>query len=280
MIDAFPIAPPIILSARVSIVPEHVRARPPVSAWQCGTIWIVLPAYNEAPALARLLPGIEQALVGIHSRHAIVVVDDGSEDGTSRVASEHAQQLPLHLIRHQHNQGLGATIRDGLQHAALHAGNDDIVIAMDADETHSPALIRNLVSAIRGGADVAIASRYRRGSQVVGLTLGRRLLSLLGNLVLKTAFPTRGVRDFTCGYRAYRASALRRAFEAYGNDFVSEDGFACMVDILLKLRSMRMTFSEVPLVLRYDFKQGKSKMRIFYTARKTMELIVRRRLEA
>jgi dolichol-phosphate mannosyltransferase len=93
-------------------------------------------------------------------------------------------------------------------------------------------------------------------------------------------FPTRGVRDFTSGYRAYRAGMLARAFDAYGEQFVAESGFACMVDILLKLRELGAVMSELPLILRYDFKYGISKMLVFRTISDTLRLLVTRRFGA
>ncbi len=93
----------------------------------------------------------------------------------------------------------------------------------------------------------------------------------------RSAFPTPGVRDFTCGYRAYRASVLKAAVRRYRQEFIDEEGFQCMVDILLKLRRMNLRFDEVPLVLRYDLKAGKSKMKVARTIFKTLVLLVKRR---
>ena len=91
-------------------------------------------------------------------------------------------------------------------------------------------------------------------------------------------FPTPGVRDFTCGYRAYRASALATASKAYGDSLFEFEGFQCMVDLLLKLRATGARFTEAPSVLRYDLKQGQSKMRIVRTATRTLHLLIKRRL--
>ncbi len=239
---------------------------------------IVLPAFNEENSLARLLERLDASLRTKNVHYEIVIVDDGSDDQTASVALNYARRIPLKLIRHERNQGLGATIRDGLQTAILAAPSADVVIAMDADDTHSPALVATMAGLIRDGNDVVIASRYRSGSKVLGLSVGRRGLSIVGNAILKVLFPTKGVRDFTCGYRAYRASLLRQAFAEFGTAFVSEEGFSCMVDILLKLRTMNARFVEVPLILRYDLKQGKTKMRIGRTIRTTLSLILRRRL--
>ena len=106
----------------------------------------------------------------------------------------------------------------------------------------------------------------------------RRLVSYAGSLLCRIAFPTDGVKDFTCGYRAYRAAALKKALAHYGDQFIRVDGFQCMVDILLKLRRMDVVFGEVPLILRYDLKVGASKMRVWRTARQTLGLLLRRRM--
>lgn len=97
-------------------------------------------------------------------------------------------------------------------------------------------------------------------------------------LLFRIVFPTPGVRDYTCGYRAYRAEVIQDAIQHYGNEFLNQDGFQCMVDILLKLRRRNLIFAEVPFILRYDQKEGATKMRIGSTVRKTLSLLVKRRL--
>jgi dolichol-phosphate mannosyltransferase len=209
--------------------------------------------------------------------YAIVVVDDGSTDGTARLVSRYLEYLPVHLERHDVNRGLGTTIRDGLKRAVSVATDEDIVVVMDADNTHTPGLIRTMVRVVREGADVVIASRYRAGSHIRGVPVHRQLLSLGARALLQTVFPIRGVRDYTCGYRAYRARVLREAFRRYGDDFVNQQGFQCMIDILLKLRELDLVFREVPLILRYDFKQGASKMKVARTIAQSIALVARRR---
>ena len=136
---------------------------------------------------------------------------------------------------------------------------------MDSDNTHTPGLIAGMVEGIREGNDVMIASRFRPGARIMGVPLYRRALSILASWTFRLTFPTPNVRDFTSGYRAYRAGLLRKAFETYGDDFVAQSGFSCMVDILLKLRKLGAIMSERPLVLRYDFKYGVSKMHVLRT---------------
>jgi dolichol-phosphate mannosyltransferase len=181
------------------------------------------------------------------------------------------------LLQHGGNQGLGATLRDGLVHAAEQAGPRDILVTMDADDTHTPGLILRMARMITEGHDVVIASRFRPGSRTIGVPLYRRALSYFGALLLRVVFPIRGVKDFTCGYRAYRAAVIHEAFDQYGDQFLDQDGFQCMVDILLKLRRMHLIFGEVPFILRYDIKSGASKMNVGRTITRTLGLMARRR---
>jgi len=239
-------------------------------------VFVVLPAYNEEQNLGCLLEAVRQAMVEEGFCYQVVVVDDGSRDRTVEVARAHAEIMPLRIERHEVNQGLGWTIRDGLR-ACLDCHDDDVVVAMDADNTHPPGLIGAMVRGIREGNDVVIASRYRPGARVLGVPLARRWLSWGAALLFRITFPIPGVKDYTCGYRAYRGRILKAAFGKFGDQFVSEPGFQCMADILLKLHRLGAICREVPLVLRYDLKGGASKMNVGRTVRRTLSLLVRRR---
>jgi dolichol-phosphate mannosyltransferase len=247
-------------------------------ACQTRTVFVVLPAYNEAPNIGAVLDALERTGREAGLRFHAIVVNDGSMDGTSEVVRTHAASLGLKLLEHPNNLGLGATIRDGLLTAVDLASDSDVVVTMDADDTHAPAAIVEMVARIDRGYDVVIASRYQNGSQVIGVPVTRRLLSYAGSALFRIVFPIAGVRDFTCGYRAYRASVLRRAVARYRAEFVNQEGFQCMVDILLKLSRMQLRFDEVPIILRYDRKGGKSKMKVLPTALRTLALLIRRRV--
>jgi dolichol-phosphate mannosyltransferase len=160
------------------------------------------------------------------------------------------------------------------------SADNDIVITMDADETHSPGLMISMVRKILEGHDVVVASRYQPGSRILGLTLDRILISRIGSLLIRVVFPTPGVRDFTCGYRAYRAAALKLARRHYGDSFVDQRGFQCVIDILLKMRRLPLIFGEVPMILRYDLKLGSSKMRLMKTTLDTLRLLFNRRFRS
>lgn len=263
------------------ILAAETRLREPDSGppWRKppARVVVVLPAYNEEEGLPALLEGIDQAMHDDGIPYEVILVDDGSADRTFEIAERYKSLLPLQIHRHECNQGLGATVRDGLQIAASHCGDRDIVVAMDADNTHLPGLIRRMTRRIHEGCDVVIASRYRAGAIVRGVPWHRRALSFGARVLFQVFMPIPGVRDYTCGYRAYRGRVLKDAFIRFGDDFVNQEGFQCMVDILLKLRKLDVIFGEVPLILRYDLKGGQSKMRIARTVWKTLALLAKRR---
>lgn len=243
-------------------------------------IWIVLPAFNEEKDLAHLFERIDEAMHEARLSFELIIVDDGSTDDTLSIVDQWADKLPIRSFRHDVNQGLGATIRDGLREACQVADAKDVIVTLDADNSHTPELILRMVRLVREGNDVVIASRFRPGSRVRGVPLGRRFLSRSAGVVFKTLFPIRGVRDYTCGYRAYRAGVLQQVTRD-DPDFFDQDGFQVMVDILLKLRRDRnLVFGEAPLILRYDYKSGASKMDIGATLRGTLRLIMRRRFSS
>ena len=103
---------------------------------------------------------------------------------------------------------------------------------------------------------------------------------MVPSILFQSIYPVKGVRDYSCGYRAYRAGFLQDALVAQGEHLFAQEGFACMVGILLHLARERGRFTEIPLVLRYDQKLGASKMPVGDTVRRTLGLLVRERLRS
>jgi len=239
---------------------------------------IALPAYNEERTLPVLLARIRESMEENRIEYRVIVVNDGSTDATASAVDKLVEHMPVVRVDHEENRGLGETIRTGLLAALDGAKDNDIIVTMDSDNTHTPGLIARMVRGIREGNDVVIASRFRPGARILGVPLYRRVLSNAASWAFRLALPTPGVRDFTCGFRAYRVAILRRAIAAYGETFVAESGFSCMVDILLKLRRLDAIIGEVPLILRYDLKFGVSKMLVLRTTLDTLRLLVSRRL--
>lgn len=239
-------------------------------------VWIVLPAYNEAAALPPLLEAIAGvARPGWH----VLVVDDGSQDATGSIARRFSPGLRLEVIVHTRNRGLAAAVRTGLESACRQAPTDAVIVTMDADNTHSPHQIPQMVEAIRAGADVVIASRYISGARQAGVPAHRVLLSAAVGWLLRLRFGLAGVRDYSCGFRAYRAATLQRAVAAYGARLIESSGFVVMTELLVKLAPFGPRIVEVPLYLRYDRKVGPSKMPAASTIAGYLRLVFARRAQ-
>ena len=223
---------------------------------------VVLPAFNEAENIQELISKIGSTLSKTNFPHTILIVDDGSTDNTGDLARAEISRWPVEVISHDVNRGLGAAIQTGLTHAAK---TDGVIVTMDADNSHDPDIIPAMISRLNDGADVVIASRYQSGSETYGVPLHRRILSRGVSVIMGLMIRFKNVRDYSCGYRAYRSSAIRDLRSSFGDDFVTEKGFACMVELLIKMRQLRARAAEVPMILRYDLKKGQSKMRVFRT---------------
>jgi dolichol-phosphate mannosyltransferase len=246
-------------------------------------IYVIFPAWNEEKVIGPTLRALAEAYRGRESEVHAVLVDDGSTDATvaeaRRAIAESGGRMPLTVLSHEVNAGLGAGLRTGIYWCLDHAGDDDIIVTLDADNTHPPAMIPTLVERVREGNDLAIASRYRTGAEVHGVPGYRRALSDVGRLVFQGLYPIRGVRDYTCCFRAYRVPILRRARQVYGDQLCTARGFEAVMDLLLRLGPLEPRVSEIGFVLDYGERVGQSKMKVLKTIRSTVQLLLRRRME-
>jgi dolichol-phosphate mannosyltransferase len=240
-------------------------------------VYIGLPAYNEEIALPRLLRRIELLGASLQNTITVVVYNDGSTDSTSTIARQWQDHLSLILLDCPQNKGLGAGLRALVRHVVETAHEQDILVIMDCDDTHDPAQVREMLGLIEQGADVVIGSRFARGAIVRGVPPLRRLTARGAVALFKVICPVRGVTDYTCAYRSYRVSALKKASNCYGAKLIEESEFSCMTELLLKLNALGFRFSEVPLQLRYDQKPTASKMRVASNIILLLKLLVHSR---
>jgi len=223
-------------------------------------IYVLLPAYNEGKDVASLLDEFTRSPVA--GRCRFVIVNDGSTDSTLASVREYETKLKLSILSHSNNMGLGKALSTGISHIAAEIIPGDVLVTMDADNTHKPWVIPDLIKQIEAGSDVAIASRFIKGSSEQGVPLARRVISHLAGSLLKIVFPAEGVRDYTSGFRAFSGVTVKLLAERFGAELITEDGFSATLEILLKARAAGARFAEVPFVLRYDDKSGKSKIKL------------------
>ena len=151
--------------------------------------------------------------------------------------------------------------------------NDKLVL-MDCDNTHDPEKIIEMDKKVgRRKNIVIIASRYQKGSQVKNVPFKRKILSHLAFITLNIFYRTKGIRDFTSGYRLYDKQAVNNFFLTLESKYHPKSGFEMQLELILKLRKTNVQFSEVPFILDYKKKPTKSKMKIFKTILNYLKLI-------
>ncbi len=225
-------------------------------------IYILLPAYNEEHALEPLIKKVDRAMSDMESSYRVVVVNDGSRDGTARILEDLSSRYPIDIITHKYNRGLGETARDGFEYVAEIALPNDIIVRMDCDDTHDPKYIAAMVDKLGEGYEVVTASRYVPGGDQIGVDWYRRAISRIANLLLKAVFPIPGLKEYTCGFRAYRVSLIQDATDIFGNQFIDLKGmgFTGTVEKMIKCKMIGARVGEIPFVLRYDRKMSTSKV--------------------
>ncbi|RJQ27638.1 glycosyltransferase [Candidatus Parcubacteria bacterium] len=238
--------------------------------------YVLLPSFNEIKSLPVLIPKLKKVFTKQNWPYHIIICDDGSNDGTCELLSTQFSDMPISVIKHKRNRGLGETIRDLFEHAAEVSNKDDIIIRMDCDDTHDPSYIPAMISKMHEGYDVVIASRFAKGGGQTGVGTYRSSISFLANIMMKIFLHIPGIFEYSCGFRAYRASVIKKAIDLFGNSFIQLMGlgFTCTLEKLTKLKLMNLRFAEVPFRLHYDRKQSSSKMITSLTTLGYISLIV------
>ncbi len=210
---------------------------------------VVLPTYQEAENIRDILRRVRAAV----PEAAVLVVDDGSPDGTADLAAEVGEELgQIDVLRRTEKSGLGPAYRAGFTWG-MERGHD-VLIEMDADGQHDPAVLPELIAATVAGADLAIGSRYVPGGAVPGWPANRRRLSKWGNryIGLMLRMP---VRDATAGFRAYRTAII----EKVGLERIRADGYGFQIEMAYEVSKAGGTIVEIPITFR-DRTRGVSKM--------------------
>lgn len=213
-------------------------------------ISIVVPTYNEAATIATLAARLAAAMAG--RAWELVVVDDGSPDGTADVAERLAPAVPVRVVRRAGKQGLATAVMAGFG-----AAGGDTLVVMDADLSHPPEVVPRLVDALRDGTELAVGSRYVAGGGTVDWPLPRRVVSRVACLMGSALVP---VRDATSGFFALRRSVIDGAR-------LDPVGFKIGFEVIARGRYQRVV--EVPYTFR-DRAAGRSK----FTSREIGQYLV------
>ena len=212
------------------------------------TALVIVPTFNERANL----PVLVTALMA-HTNVRVLVVDDNSPDGTGEVADALARQYParIEVLHRTGRRGLGRSYIDGIKKGI--AEPVDVICQMDADLSHDPDHLPDLIAAIER-ADVVIGSRYVRGGRIVNWPRRRQLLSWFANVYIRS-ITLLGVRDCTSGYRCWRRNALA----ALPLDRFISDGYSFLVEMLFVAARRGCRIAEVPITF-VERREGESKL--------------------
>jgi dolichol-phosphate mannosyltransferase len=226
-----------------------------------GPTWLLLPTYNEAENLEAMVGAVlPQLATAAPESHRILVIDDGSPDGTGAIADRLAASHPeVEVLHRARKEGLGRAYLAGFKHAL--AGGAGRVVEMDADFSHDPADLPRLLAASDAGADLVLGSRYVAGGGVSDWGVGRRVISRGGCLYARAILGLR-VRDLTGGFKCFRRNVL----EALDLDAITSEGYVFQIETTYRAVQAGFGVDEVPIVFR-ERRAGSSKM----TARIALE---------
>ncbi|MGB9724329.1 MAG: polyprenol monophosphomannose synthase [Chloroflexia bacterium] len=224
---------------------------------------VIVPTYNEARSLPELAGRLFSALQGAGLEGELVIVDDGSPDGTGALAEDLARRYPIQVLHRPAKLGLASAVLEGMARA-----RGEILVVMDADLSHPPEAVPRLVAPILAGeADLAVASRYVRGGGVAHWPWTRRFVSWGANLLARPLVP---MRDATSGFFAARRDVVE-------GTPLNPIGFKIGLEVMARGRYRR--FVEVPYTFE-DRRYGKSKFglrEVFHYLRQLFALLRRRR---
>jgi dolichol-phosphate mannosyltransferase len=210
---------------------------------------VVLPTYQEAGNIAVVLGRLRAAVPAA----TVLVVDDGSPDGTADLAEATGRELGnVEVLRRKAKAGLGGAYRAGFAWGMER--NYDVLLEMDADLSHDPASVPDLLRAVDAGADLAVGSRYVPGGSIPSWPWHRRALSRNGNRYAAAVLGLE-VADATSGFRAYRASMLARLDMAH----IVADGYGFQIEMAYQVALRGGRITEVPISFT-DRTVGTSKM--------------------
>ncbi len=212
---------------------------------------IIIPTYNEVDNIDRLI----KAILSPGSNYHILIIDDNSPDGTAKVAESLLKDYPnqLHIINRPGKMGLGTAYIQGF-YFAIKKGYE-YVFEMDADFSHDPLSLPKLHEACeKGGADLAIGSRYVSGVNVVNWPLGRILMSYFASAYVRLITGMK-IRDTTAGFKCYRIKVL----ETINLEAITFKGYAFQVEMKFAAWKLGFKITEVPIIFT-ERKRGTSKM--------------------
>ncbi|MGC9324812.1 MAG: glycosyltransferase [Desulfomonilia bacterium] len=241
------------------------------------TLYVLIPVFNESANVDTLCQGLLslRKLVDGEFSTRYIIVDDGSSDDT--VPRFHRNNLgsSLVILRHGRNQGPGAAFRTAFSYLFHLLQDDDCVLTMEGDNTSQLDILSSMFEMMHQGADVVLASPYAPGGGMAHVEWHRLFLSHAANLLARSIFGLRGIHTISSFYRLHRGSVIKKLQRCYGERIVESTGFEYAAEMLVKLACVEARIVEVPILIDFSVRRGKTKMRIFRTISGYLRLFAR-----
>jgi dolichol-phosphate mannosyltransferase len=226
-------------------------------------LYFLVPVYNENENIVRLYNELTNALNTENKFY--IFSDDGSTDGSIDRIKELFSKENFVVLSDGKNYGPGHAFNLGFEWVLQHSQDDnDVLITIEADGTSDFDILPRMLAVSRTGIDLVLASVYAQGGGFDQTTFIRKLLSFVANMILRFAFDIK-VLTLSSFYRIYKLSILRK-IKSKNKELISEYGFICMIEVLLKAIRANGSIVEIPMVLYSKKRVGKSKMKPFKTA--------------
>jgi glycosyltransferase involved in cell wall biosynthesis len=227
-------------------------------------IYVCVPSYNEAPTVGLLLWKIRQVFAGFPREYQLLVLDDGSDDGTPEVLERYNRVLPLTVIRHQERTGYAASVEELLRQAVNRTDRPkrDAAILMHADFAHGPHFIPDLVRRIESGADIVIAEGKLQGEP----SRSRRLVRRFAPVLLRGVVSVPGVTDVVSGFAVFRLVTLRNAFRSGPAPLLRTQDWAANAELYERAARHARRVETISTVERGDLRQRTPRVSAWDTA--------------
>ena len=234
-------------------------------------IYLLAPAFNEADNLPSLADSVKKIL---DSGYRMIIVNDGSTDNTFEVATKLSRKYPIIPLGYQNNKGPGYAFNYGISHFLIISKKKDFLVTIEADNSSDLSVLKKMKDLVKT-YDVIVASPFEKGGRYVGVPFFRQIFSHGYQILLSAIFRIKGASSYGNFFRAYSRESLSKAQKVYGNNLITENGFSCSAELLIKLDKVGAKISSIPALIDWTRKRGKSKMKIAKYIRRQFIFIIK-----
>ena len=228
--------------------------------------FVIVPVLNEVENLDKLYTSVFQLKEEFANFDLVfILVDDGSTDGTAKRATELSKGLTFVLLSHEKNLGPGKAFATAFAYLENKLSSEDWVMTIEGDNTSKLELVKQMFVRTKEGYEVILASPYMYGGGVTNTTTFRVILSQVANAIIKEFIGIHGILTMSSFFRLYSGNSIIALQKYYGPKIIERNGFESMIELLHKMIYLKLTISEVAMVLDSSLRKGKSKMKIMKT---------------